>query len=453
MPLKVEFVPARCNSVGRSWPASPALVTFAVAMTILAPAALAQYGGPAPVAVAHVVERDVARGKPFVGTVMPLRTSTVGSAVDGRVIDYPINEGDRVEAGRTLAQLKTNTIQSELDAARAGLQLRTEELLELQNGSRPEEIEQAGAAMLAAQARMQHTAKEAERIRRLHEKGSAAEYELDAAITERDEAHQRYQAARATHDLAVAGPRVERIAQAAARVAVAEQDVLRLEDILSKHTIVSPFDGYVVSEGTEIGEWVSSGQAVAEVIELDIVEVRVLVVEDDAPGLRLGADVRVEVPALPGEVLTGVVSKIVPQADVRSRSLPVHVRVQNRVRSGQPLLHGGMFARVVLPLGEPTPTTLVPKDAIVLGGPTPVVFVVDPGQGNPEARSVRPVVVQLGVADNGMIEVTGDLHVGQEVVIEGNERLRPGQAVMVTSINGEPTARRDSRPNEVAPTP
>ena len=57
-------------------------------------------GPPAAlVAVSPVVEREVTAGQTFVGTVMPLKKAVVGSAVDGRVIEFPLNEGDRVERG------------------------------------------------------------------------------------------------------------------------------------------------------------------------------------------------------------------------------------------------------------------------------------------------------------------------------------------------------------------
>jgi len=62
-------------------------------MAISAPAA-AQFG-PAPVSVAPVVEREIAAGQTFVGTVRPVRRSTIGSAVDGRVIEVMVEEGDQ----------------------------------------------------------------------------------------------------------------------------------------------------------------------------------------------------------------------------------------------------------------------------------------------------------------------------------------------------------------------
>jgi len=56
------------------------------------------------VVVSRVVQRTVSPHQNFVGTVEPLRTSVVGSAVDGRVLNYLVNEGDAVEKGDALAE-------------------------------------------------------------------------------------------------------------------------------------------------------------------------------------------------------------------------------------------------------------------------------------------------------------------------------------------------------------
>ena len=54
------------------------------------------------------------------------------------------------------------------------------------------------------------------------------------------------------------------------------------------------------------------------------------------------------------------------------------VRVKNVISEDGPLLKAGMLARVALPTGEQRPSLLVPKDAIVLGGASPMVWIVAP---------------------------------------------------------------------------
>jgi RND family efflux transporter MFP subunit len=417
------------RTFGFGWVALVALVA------IVAPApSFAQPGGPSPVVVSPAVEREVHSGQTFVATVMPLKRSAVGSAVDGRVVEFPLNEGDRVAAGEPLAQLLTETIRLEHEAALAQLELYRQELAELEAGTRKEEKDRARAQMEAAKALAEYARSKYDRTRALYEQRRAvSEIELEEALSGHASAQQTYLAAKAAYDLAEAGPRPETIAQARAKVESQRAVAERLEDQKKKHTIVSPFDGYVSAEHTEVGQWVNRGDLVAEVVHLDQVDVRAFVLEQHVPYIRPGLPVRVEVPALPSEVFTGQVALVVPQADERSRTFPVKIRVDNKISEEEgPLLKAGLLARVTLPTGAKEIATLVPKDALVLGGPQPMVYVVDLGKNGAKQGKVRPVPVQLGVADGALIQVKGELKNGQQVVVRGNERLRPGQDVLIT---------------------
>jgi RND family efflux transporter MFP subunit len=405
------------------------------------------------VAVSPVVEREISSAQSFVGTVMPLRKAIVGSAVDGRVIEFPLNEGDRVTSGQVLAQLLTDTVKSEVAAAEAELELRKQQLAELENGTRPEEIEQAKARMLSAEARGQYAKTRRIRAENLFRQGQAmSEEQRDEMIALAVEAEQAYVDARAAYQLAVQGPRKEQIAQARAQVAMQQATADGLKDQLRKHTIVSRFDGYVTAEHTEVGQWVKQGDPVAEVAALDEVEVTAHVVEQYVPHVRVGMPVSVEIPALPNTPLTGVVSAVVPQADVQARTFPAKVRVKNQLSEDGPLVKSGMYARVMLPTGTRQMATLVFKDALVLGGPQPMVFVVDGASEQSKQGKVRPVPVQLGVAEGSMIQVSGGLRPGQLVVVQGNERLRPGQDVQIQRVISAADAGVRSDANE-APLP
>lgn len=408
------------------------IVSCSALLASIAVTSLAQGPPASVVVVAPVVEKEVTVGQAFVGTVMPSRMATIGSAVDGRVIEFPLNEGDRVAKDQPLAQLLTDTIALEIEAAEAELELRRHALAELENGTRPEELEQAQARMSSAEARRNYMQARRERWQQLYDANRAiSEEELDEAISSGTEAEQAYLEAKAAHELAVAGPRKEQIAQARAQVAVQQATVDRLKDQLSKHTIISRFDGYVTAEHTEVGQWVKQGDAVADVAALDEVEVVAYVVEQHVPHVRVGMSVNVEVPAIPGQQFAGVVCEIVPQADVQARTFPVKVRVTNQIVENVPLLKSGMYARVSLPTGIQQTAAMVPKDALVLGGQQPIVFVVQGVTKNGDVGKVAPVPVKVGVADGKLIQVSGPLEVGQFVVVQGNERLRPGQEVAI----------------------
>ncbi len=408
----------------------PRLGSVAV-MCYLALPAVAQMP-PANVKVTKVIEQEVTAGQTFVGTVMPLRHSTVGSAVDGRVIEFMVNEGDAVKKDQPLAKLRTGTLEIELAGAKAQVQLRQAELEELQHGSRPEEIEQMRARMASAEARHAYAQHNLERTEQLYtERRAISLEELQDATSLAEQASQALLEAKAAHELAVAGPRAEQIAQAQAQLAVAAEQAHLIDDRLEKHTIRAPFDGYVVLEQIEVGQWVQEAGPIVEVVEIHHVDIEAMVLEQYVENLRVGADARVDITALPSHAFTGEVAIIVPQADLRSRSFPVKIRVENRIVDGEPLLKPGMFARATLPVGKPELATLVPKDAIVLGGPTPVVWLVDRPSESAKVSKARAVPVQLGVASEGTIQVIGAIKAGDMVIVEGNERLRPMQDVLV----------------------
>jgi RND family efflux transporter MFP subunit len=366
----------------------------------------------------------IAEPRTFVGTVMPIRRSLVGSAAAGRVEDYLINDGDAVKAGQPIAHLRRGVIQAELDVAKGDLAVRQAELGELQK-SYQEEVEAAQAKLAHAQATLSYRENKLQRSKSLGASVAKEIYEEDFSFY--TQAASSVREAQAALRLLTQGAREMKTQQAIARAQAQTAEVQRLQEQFDRHTMYAPFDGWVSAEHTEVGQWVMQGDPVAEIVELNQVDIEIAVVEDFVGNLTTAVEGPVEIPALPAaERYTGRVAIINPQADARTRTFPVKVRVANVVENGQPRLKAGMFARVTLPVGKPTACVLVPKDAVVLGGQTPTVFAVATAAGK---SMVRPVPVTLGPAQGTWIAVIGDLKEGDAVIVEGNERVRPGQEV------------------------
>lgn len=416
--------------------------TTLVGLASCAPAPQPEAAPPVmPVYVSTAVEREIELTRDFVGSVMPVRSSVVGSGIDGRVDQFLVNEGDRVTKGAELARLLDETVQIELSRAERELELRQNELLELENGTREEEIIRAKAQMDSAEATLKYARQKRQRTEELFDRGRTVSLdELEQARSQFEEAHQAYLAARAEYELAVAGPRQEKIDQARSRVEVQKKQVDTIRDQLRKHTIRAPFDGYIVAEHTEEGEWVREGDPVVEIVQLDEVEIRVYVPEQYLAPLRVGATARITFDALPGHELNGTVVLIVPRADVRSRSFPVKVRLDNPVLedSDAPrhLVNAGMLATVALNVGGKKSALFVSKDALVLGGATPLVYTFHAEQDEENQGRVRPVPVTTHAdeADELLVRVEGPLQAGQPIVVRGNERLRANQPVRVVKV-------------------
>jgi HlyD family secretion protein len=410
----------------RSW---GTLVIGFVAWLAIASPTLSQQG-PASVVVTKVVRFNVAAKQSFIGNVMANRRTVVGSAVDGRVLDFPVKAGQAVKVGDTLALIRTATIEIEIEGARAELELRLAELEELRNGARPDEVRLAEATVDAASAMQDYARTKFNRAERLATAGSGIsqdEFEEARAISLRAAAT----LAEATSQLSLVreGPRPERIKQAAARVAVQQQVIAGLEDRLDKYTVRTPFNGFVINEMTQAGAWVQQGMAVAEIVEIDPVEVEVYVPEANVGFVRAAIPVVVRVDAIPGRTFEGEVVRIVPAADARARTFPVIVRVANPAESGAHPLLPGMLAHVGLPTSVERLALMVPKDALQLGGAQPIVMKVVDGKA-------VAVEVTIGASVDSLIAVEptaeGALSENDTIVVRGNERLRPGQAVAIT---------------------
>ncbi|HBE68618.1 MAG TPA: hypothetical protein DDW52_10775 [Planctomycetaceae bacterium] len=385
------------------------------------------------VEVAAAESRSLRAARRVVGTVQPVRSSTIGAGAAGRVEAFEASIGQPVKVGETLAQLRTETLEIERRAAEAELKLFQQQRIELENGSRPEEIAEAEAQAMAAKAAKENAARQLDRMLRLEEANAAIAADVEDA-RERAQATQFiYAASQATLKRVTQGPRVEQIAQAAARVELQEQQIALIDDRIKKHSIRAPFDGFVTEEFTQAGAWLNPGDPVVTVIDLRQIDIVAPAPAEVALGVQTGQEVRIEFPELPEKLLVGKVLRVVPRADGAARVFPVVVRLDNSIEANRPLLLGGMLARVHLPDGEPRKGTVVPKDALVLSARSRSIFVaqeIQPQDTRGVVRAIaRKVNVELGLASENTYEIFGSVKQGDWIVVEGNERLVDGQAI------------------------
>ncbi len=382
----------------------------------------------AKVRVARVQKAPVSPYVSMVGTATPIETSIVASEASGVVRSYPFREGAFVHKGEALAELQDEALAIELQRARALWRQQQQKYAELKSGYRPEEIAQAEARMRAAEAAIHLAESHQARLQDLESRNSRAitEQELDQARFETEKARQDFIEAKADYEMKAAGYREEVVAAAKAAMDAAEHEVRRLEDEIRKHTVRAPFDGFLVVEHTDVGQWVEVGGPVATLARLDEVEVRVQVEESAIHLIQPGDVVDVRFDALPNETFSGEVTAVVPRADWQqgSRSFPVVVRVKNKILDGQPKIKEGMIARLTF-RGPAFEALLVHKDAIVRSTGRPTVFVVD------NDGVVRAVVVKEGQSYGELVVVEGDLREGDLTVTEGVERLRPYDRVAI----------------------
>ena len=393
---------------------------------------------PPLVSVAKVVEREVRSRLSAVGSVAPYRRSVVSSELEGRVQSAPLQVGDFVRANKTiLATVRRSGLQIDLRILRAELEKARQDLLRLERGKRPEEIAALQAKVREREAQMRNNELELNRARDLYEKKILDKASFDRAEAAYEASWQLYEEASRNLEIARLGPREEEKARAKAEVDRVRARIARLRDDLAKTKIRSPLTGFVTQEWVEVGQWLTKGGRVAEVIELDRVLVQAPIAERRISLVRVGDEARVVIDALGGRTFKGRVRGVIPQADPKSRTFPVEVEIKNTKSYD---LKAGMFARLSLEYGKAARMVLVPKDALILRARGPSVFVFEKGR-------VREVSFVQGVSVDSFVEDAGGvLKAGTQVVVKGNENLRAGMPVRLKGQGGRPAWGRGGVP-------
>lgn len=388
-------------------------------------------GGGMPVVVAPIVERDVPESMRLVGTVRANRSSVVAAEVSGLIASFEVQEGQFLEAGDLIAKIDPTTAQLKLDEAQAVLEARRAALSELEAGEREEDLRRLRAAAAEAKALFDKWKFERDRIEELYQLNQANPKEKHDTEMEYIAAERRYAQAQATLEKAENGARQEDIAEARFEVAAQEAIVRRLERDLSKTAIRAPFAGFVVARRTEVGEWINAGGPVCDMIDLEVVKIRVDVPEKAIAYARTGASATVDIEAL-GEMREAEVSRVIPRATEAARTFPVEIDLPNEDHR----LLAGMFVWTHVPAGPPGKRLMVNKDALVVRGAAKQIFVVQPGREG--GKMAMPTPVTTGMELGGQIEVRGPgLQPGAEVVVRANERLYGPTPVSTTMLDEE----------------
>ncbi|MEQ8179326.1 MAG: efflux RND transporter periplasmic adaptor subunit [Amphiplicatus sp.] len=203
---------------------------------------------------------------------------------------------------------------------------------------------------------------------------------------------------------------------ASARVALE-----RAETNLARTEVKAPFAGRIVSQQAQIGEFANAGTAIARLVDTGHLEVTA-----QAPAALLAS-------IKPGDMVTvrngdremkAPVRAVVPVGDAVSRLLEL------RLSLPEAAWHIGSAVRVALPMSAARDVVAADRDAIVLRANRVSVFVIG------DDMKARQVDVELGAADGDLMELVGEIKVGDRLVIRGGERLRDGQAVTIQEAAG-----------------
>jgi RND family efflux transporter MFP subunit len=239
----------------------------------------------------------------------------------------------------------------------------------------------------AAQAEMQRVgilinnqAKNLERLRQLREQNFISQSALDDAVAQTNALRNQVMAAQA-------------------QMALAERNV-------SKTLIHSPVDGRVERQIAVRGQYVKVGDPLFQVVALNKLRVRLPFPERFGGQLSRGMTVRVS-SSSDDSVLTGQISEIRPMAEANNRAFDVFVTLTN---PGSWKPGASVVGKVVL--GEHQNAVVVPEGSVVFRPAGKVLYVV-------KGDKVEQRIVQVGIEQNGMVEILDGLRANETVVVDG----------------------------------
>jgi RND family efflux transporter MFP subunit len=337
-----------------------------------APVAAAGEGpAPIPVVARPVLRESVVEPVLGTGTIAPHKTTDVGPRVSGIVDAIFVAVGDRVEEGGPL--FRTRTVDYEI------------------------RVREAESAARLARASAEKARRDLERIQTLHGQNVASDERLDAVRT-------AYEMAAAQRE------------QAEAALAQARQN-------LADTTVRAPYRGVItrrfVDEGAMLSTMMTAGNAVVQIMKMDLVVAIVQLPELHLARVRVGTKGVVRVSGLDRAYETEV-AVLNDRVDAASRAFEVRLGIENPDYALKP----GLFAELEL-RPEPREATLVERSALLGGAAAPHVFVLADGRA---AR--RPV--RVAELDAQRVEVLDGLAPGERVLLGPNlTQLTDGAEVAV----------------------
>lgn len=222
----------------------------------------------------------------------------VSGKLPGRVTEFFVKEGDMVHKGDTLVHIHSSLVEAKLEQARAMETAAQAVDRKVDAGTRKQIIQSAYDVWQQAQAAVGITRKTYDRMQNLYSEGVMSEQKRDEAKAAYDAAVAGAAAAKSQYELAREGAQSEDKAQAAAMVTVAKGGVSEVEAILEDQYLTAPCNGQIDVIFPEVGELVSLGAPIMNVLRIDDKWVTFNVREDKLRDLTMGKEITVKIPAL-----------------------------------------------------------------------------------------------------------------------------------------------------------
>ena len=331
----------------------------------------------------------------------------IHAKVAGYIRSIPVDVGDRVKQGQTIAVLEIPELAAQLAGADAALRRSQEEIHRAES-----DVQRAKSAHNAA-----HAGYERLKQASLQRVGLVAQQEVDDAQAKDLVAEAQVSSANSALNAA----------RQAYEMAVASQNQYRALSTYAR--IVAPFAGIITQRFADTGALIAAGTASAQsvpIVKLSQVSKLRLVLhipESMAGQIHLGDPVKVHVQALNKDIL-GKVSRFAGELDSQTRTMETEIDFDNR----DGVLLPGMYAETVLQLSERKDVLTVPLEAVTQNASGATVLAVN------SSNLVEERKVGLGLQSKGRTVVLSGLKENELVIVGNRSQFRAGEKVIPQEV-------------------
>ncbi|NUQ77949.1 MAG: efflux RND transporter periplasmic adaptor subunit [Polyangiaceae bacterium] len=358
---------------------------------------------------AKVVVTPVVRGKAIdavyaTGTVEAENRVNIKAKTSGSIAEILVREGAPVKKGDLIARIDNPTVTFDLKRGQADLSAAS-----AQAGKNAPQIAALRAQADAVTAELTTARQELARSEQLFTGGAIPQSELDRARSR----VAQLEGSLAANEAQQRAVRIDLTANAARQAAQVQSLASRVTDT----EVRAPLDGIVLTRSVEIGEVITVNQTLFKVGDTSSLILEVSVDEADVARVQKDAAAAVSLYAFPRQTFKGTVFEVFPDANRERKAFLAKVRLASPPAG----LRSGMSAEVNIIAAERDGVLLAPTESVA----DDAVWVVRGGRAERQP-------VTIGIRDLLRVEIMEGLAEGDEVIVEGADKLKPGSRVEKT---------------------
>lgn len=372
------------------------------------------------VKVAKVAVGSISTEVEYASKLNPVQEVTIFPKTGGKVASVNVDIGDKVTAGQVLFTLDDAELQAQLQSQQAALAASNANLARTSDSGLQQQITSSQQAVDKSQLAYNDAKDNYDKMQKLYTAGAISKQDLDNAKLRYDNSSVDLKAAQDNLNLLIEKSGPQSTQAAAAQVTQAQAGVNAVQVQLNNASVTSPITGVVSAKDVKVGQLAGGQSGSVTIIDSSSFIAEVSVPDTVIEKIQVGQSLQVSINALDDKKITGVIDKISPNSNSKDNSYTVKVKIDNS--NGE--LKAGMFAKVSLPSEKKDNILTVPNEAIKMENNVNYLYVADNGK-------VKKVSVDVGISNEKVTEITGNIKEGTDVIIEGQNLLSNGDKITI----------------------